>query len=438
MKQCLLFLSALLLHITAADANPSFRILHWKTSNGAEVVFYQAMDVPMLDISIAFRAGSAFDKKNYGLSMLTTTLLDQGNSGLSSDAIAKKLAETGAQYEGGSTKDMALLRLRTLTEKTALNKAIGVFASILSHPDFTKEAFLREKNQQLMAITQSQESPDELANQRFFQALYKNHPYAHPVNGDQQSVSQITIEQINDFYHQYFVSHNALIVLVGAIDKPTAVQIAERLFKELPTGKAAPTVPMPTMLNEAVDIEVNFPSSQTAIRLGQLGMTHHDQHFFPLQVGNYILGGGSMVSQLAKELREKKGLTYGVYSQFSPMLARGPFLISLSTKNNQANLAGQLTRETMAKFIENGPSEAELQAAKHYLTGNFPISLSSNRQIAEVLLRMTFYHLPNDFLKTYVERINAVSTAEVKAAFKADINPKKLLQVTVGPLLSNQ
>ncbi|WP_133127525.1 M16 family metallopeptidase [Legionella nagasakiensis] len=418
-------------HVLAAK---TFEAQRWLTSHGAQVIFYQAMEVPMLDISVAFAAGSAYDGDHFGLSTLTTELLNQGNAGFDANTVAEKLAETGAQYDGESSRDMAVLNLKTLTDPKSLKEATDVFALIVNHPDFPPQAFAREKNQQLMSIAQSQESPEEIANQTFFKALYDTHPYAHPIRGTQESVKALTIEQVRRFYKQYFVSHNAIIVMVGAIDKSTAQQLAEKLTADLPTGQAAAKIPAAHPLAEELTIEVQFPSSQSMIRLGQLGIDHHNKHYFPLIVGNYILGGGTLVSQLGYEVRQKRGLTYGIYSQFIPMPGLGPFIISLATQNKQAATATDVTRKTLDAYLKAGPSEEELTAAKQYLIGSFPLSLASNRNIANMLLKIAFYHLPEDYLDTYTSQIANVTTEQIKQAFVHTITPNKLLQVTVGNL----
>lgn len=418
--------------ISLPFAATPFATIQWKTSNGAHVVFYQAMEVPMLEISIAFAAGSAYDGEKYGLSALTTRLLNQGNDHLSENTIAEQLAETGSQYGAANSQNMVVLNLKTLTRPDALKSACATFTTIIAHPDFPESSFKREKQQQLLSITQAQESPDIIANQTFFQALYKNHPYAHPLIGDRNSVDKLTLEQVRSFYKKYFVSSNATIVLVGAIDKVTAEQLAEQMMKDLPTGNPPPKIPHADALAEGLDIEAQFPSTQTVLRLGQLGITHHDPNYFPLVVGNYILGGGSIVSKLSLELREKRGLTYGVYSQFLPMPGDGPFLIALSTKTSQTKTAIKMTRETLSSFIKNGPNEEELMAAKQYLTGSYPLSLASNRSIADMLLKIAFFHLPDDYLQTYTHHINTVTTEQIRTAFQQLINPDKLLQVSVG------
>lgn len=409
-----------------------FKTSSWVTTKGARVVFYQAMEVPMLDISIAFAAGSAYDEDAFGLSTITTQLLNQGSGGLSARAIADALAATGAQFEAESNKDMAVFNLKTLTNPTNLKKATDVYASIINHPNFSIDSFDRTKKQQLMAIAQSEQSPDDLANKTFFQVLYKNHPYAHPTIGYEDTVKAVTIEQVQQFYHRFFVSSNAVIVLVGAINQSTAEGLAENLTKDLPKGGPAPALLKAKPLSEAVNVEVPFPSSQTVVRLGQLGIDHNNSHYFPLQVGNYILGGGSLVSRLAHELREKRGLTYGVSSQFAPMPGRGPFGIAFATRHSQAKTAQDLARETLTSFIKTGPNANELLTAKQYLTGSFPLSLASNQSIGNMLLKIAFYRLPADYLTTYVEHINAVTTDDIKEAFQHVITPDKLLQVAVG------
>ncbi|MBL7480703.1 M16 family metallopeptidase [Legionella bononiensis] len=410
----------------------TFKTEKWLTKNGVQVVFYQAMEVPMLDISMAFAAGSAYDGTQYGLSALTAHLMNQGNGGKDATAVAEALADTGAQFDAETSRDMTVFSLRTLTRKDALEQSTQVFNQIINHPDFPDEAFENEKQQQLMAVEQVDESPDDVASLNFFQTLYQEHPYAHPVNGTIPTLSGITKKHVVEFYKNYYVTNNAVLVMVGALDNKQAHQLAEQLTQDLQQGKSAGVIPKANQLSNAEQINIPFPSSQTVVRLGQIGIDHHNPNYFPLIVGNYILGGGALVSRLAVEVREKRGLTYGVDSQFVPMPGEGPFIISLSTKNDQATNALDITHNTLNRFISNGPSKEELDSAKKYLTGSFPLSLASNRNIAGLLLRMAFYHLPDNYLDTYVQRINAVTHDEIKQAFKEQVNPDKLLLVTVG------
>ncbi|MFI4918976.1 MAG: M16 family metallopeptidase [Legionellales bacterium] len=421
----MLFLS---LHVFAN----TFKTEKWVTNNGVQVIFFQAMEVPMLDISLAFAAGSAYDGSQYGLSALTGQMMNQGNAGKDATTVAEALADTGAQFNAENSKDMIVFSLRTLTDHQALEQSKTTFSQIINHPDFPDDAFNHEKKQLLMAIEQAKDSPEEIANLNFFKVLYQQHPYAHPLNGTTASMSALKKSDVIQFYKHYYVGANAFLVIAGAIDHHQAHQIAEQLTHELPQGTPATPVPKAKPLTHAEKINIKFPSSQTIIRLGQMGIDHQNPDYFPLVVGNYILGGGSLGSQLGVEVREKRGLTYGIDSQFVPMLGKGPFLISLSSKNDQATTALKIIDETLQKFINNGPSQHELAAAKRYLTGSFPLSLASNRSITGLLLRIAFYHLPDNYLDTYVAHINAVTNEEIKQAFKRQINPNNLLLITVG------
>lgn len=415
----------------SAQAN-SFNTEKWTTANGVKVVFYKAMEVPMLDISLAFAAGSAYDEQHYGLSALTSRMLNEGSAGLDASTIAEALADTGAQFDAASSRDMTVLNLRTLTTEPALNQATTTFAQIINQPDFPKDAFAREQQQVLMGIKQTAQSPDEVASISFFQNLYKKHPYAHPVSGTKNTIKAITAEQVRAFYKKYYVAYNATLVLVGAIDSTTAHKLADKLTAQLAAGTTAAVITKAPQLSAAETIAIPFPSSQTVLRLGQIGIDHQHSEYFPLIVGNYILGGGALVSRLAVEVREKKGLTYGVDSQFVPMPGEGPFLISLSTRSDQANTALDITKNTLNQFINDGPNKQELHAAKQYLTGSFPMSLASNRTIANLLLRMAFYKLPDNYLDNYVNKINAVTDEQIKQAFKHQVDTKKLLLIRVG------
>ncbi len=404
----------------------------WATSSGVQVVFHQANEVPLLDISIAFDAGSARDEKHFGLSELTARILDKGYGGLKPGILADQFAATGATHTTGSSQDMLTLSLRTLVEPPALSKATELFASLINNPTFSTDSLSHAKNQQLMAIKQNQESPAIIAENAFYNALYGAHPYGHPIHGDSKTVNAITLKDIQQFYQRFIVGNNAVMVLVGAIDETRAHQITEQITKGISKGTKAPAIPHATMLKQAINIDIPHPGSQTILCSGQLGITHQDKDYFPLMVGNHILGGGSLVTELAHELREKRGLTYSVTSKFSAMPGVGPFIILLSTKNSQTQAARQITHDTVDRFIKNGPSESVLTAAKHNLTGSFPQALAGNKNITNMLLRIAFYHLPENFLNDYVSHVNAVSIIDIQNAFQRHLKLANFINITVG------
>lgn len=416
---------------TLLHAN-SFKVQEWRTSRGARVIFYQTFEIPTLNINVAFSAGSARDGKHFGLCALTTSLLNQGNNGLKGSLIAERFANVGAQFSRESSRDMVVLALKTLVNPELLQPAIDTFSLVIGRPDFPARAFQREQRQQLVSINQQFESPNLIANTVLFERLYHDHPYGHPILGTENCVQNITRLDVRRFYERFFVASNAVIVLVGAIQVEEAKRIAELIVYHLPQGRPAGLIPFTSRPRSGGEISVPFPSTQTILRLGQIGITHASPEYFPLMVGNYILGGGGLVSRLSNEIREKRGLSYGVTSQLTPMLREGPFLISLSTETKQSNLALKVTKETLMRFITQGPDENELLAAKKYLTGSFPLSMADNTSIGQILLRMAFYNLPSDYINTYKQHINAVSTADIKRAFQSQVSPDKMLLVSVG------
>ena len=417
--------------------NPSiantFKIERWITKNKVSVAFYQAMEVPMLDISIAFAAGSAYDEDHFGLSALTAQMINEGSAGLNATQVAEQLAKNGSQFFIETSRDMSLFTLRTLTNNKAYQQATTTLTNMLTRPNFSSASFELMKKQQIMAIEQINQSPEDIATEQFLAHLYGKHPYAHPVNGTFSTVQELTRKQSVDFYKKYYTANNAILVLVGAIDSSEAHQLADKLTANLPQGAPLQPLDKAQPLKTAEAINIAFPSSQTIIRLGQVGIDHQDLNYFPLLVGNYILGGSNLTSELAEELREKRGLTYGIHSEIVPMSGKGPFLINFSTQHTQTKQAIQLAEQTLRLFIKNGPSEEELKAAKRYLIGSYPLSLASNRSIAALLSRILFYHLPSDYLDTYVAKINAVTITDIKKAFQQLIQPNKLLFITVGP-----
>lgn len=422
-------LGILLLSMHVAFAKPIV-IERFQTRSGVTVLFHKAPQVPMVNIALAFHAGSAYDDTHPGISALTAALLNQGSTTQNAQTISEKLANTGASYQHAVTRDMAIFELQTLTEPLALQEAVQLFREILSKPLFSYASISHEKQQQLTQLKLEENSPSEIANRIFFETLYQKHPYAHNVYGSPQSIQSITQRDIQQFYRRYFVQDNVIIAMSGAINSEKAHEIAETLTESLLKGEKASPIPQALPLEKAVTQTVAYPSEQTALRLGQTAIDYHDPRFFDLLVGNHILGGASLLSRLSATLRQGEGLTYGVYSQFLPLLGKGPFIISLSTNGKERERALSLITSTLERFLNEGPEEAELLDAKRYLTGHFFLSLAGNSEMTHIMLKMAFYELPEDFLNTYVINIQSVTSEQIKKAFQ-DIS-NHLVRVEVG------
>lgn len=431
-KRSFVLITVLFASTIFAAEKPVLNIQHWQTQNGANAYFVQSDQLPMLDIQVAFAAGSAYDQNQYGVAQLTNNLLDEGTKELSADQIANQFANVGAIYTAGVDRDMATVGLRSLVDKKYFDPALKTFIDVLSQPTFPKKEFERLQSNTLTAIEQQQQLPSLVAQKTFMQKLYGNQPYGHATIGTTETIKTITLADVRKFYQQHYVAKNAIIAMVGDISLSQAKDIAEQLSASLPAG--SPT----TKLAEAQAIKqsqrtkhIAFPASQTTLLIGQIGINRTNPDRFPLYVGNYILGGG-MTSRLYQNVRETRGLAYTVSSGFSLNQYRGPFAVFLQTKNNQTRSATSITNKTLTAFLARGPSKKELTAAKQHIIGAFPLGIASNSAILANLINIGFYGLPTNYLDTYRDKIEAVTNQQIRQAFNKYIKPQQLITVSVG------
>ncbi|TVT54185.1 MAG: insulinase family protein [Sedimenticola thiotaurini] len=406
-------------------------IQSWQTSKGARVLYVEAPELPMVDLRIVFDAGSARDAVP-GVASLTNALLEEGAGDWSADEIAERLDSVGSEMTSSAHRDMAWVSARTLTEKHALTKTLDTLAQVVSAPRFDMAELERNRKAMLTSLSHDEQSPGSVAQKAFMKTLFKEHPYASPVEGTKESLTAITREDVLKHYQRYYVAKNAVIAIVGAVDRQEAARMAELITDGLEAGERAPELPMVSQLDAATAVDIQFPSSQSHILMGQPGIYRGDPDYFVLYVGNHILGGSGLVSLLSEEVREKRGLSYSVYSYFSPMRRNGPFLIGAQTQNAKAQEALTVIRQTLARFVEQGPSEDELTAAKQNITGGFPLRIASNSKILEYLAMLGFYDLPLDYLNVFVSKINGVTREQIREAFQRRVQPENLITVVVG------
>ena len=408
------------------------KIEHWQTIGGSRVYYVHTEGLPMADIQVVFNAGSASDGQQFGLSALTADLIDTGAGKWNADEIAQRFESVGAQFGVSSSMDTTTVSLRTLTDKTLFDKALETMQVILTKPAFNQADFKREQRRTLSGLKQQEESPAALASIAFYNALYGTHPYAHPESGVIKTVSAFKAADIRHFYQKFYVADNAIVVIVGALSKQQAEQTAEQLLAGLPLGKRPETLPDVAMPLKATQQHIEFPSSQTHVLVGLPGSYRKDPDYFNLYVGNHILGGSGLVSKLFDEIREKRGLAYSASSNFMPMLKPGPFLISLQTRNDQTAQALQVLNQTLADFINKGPTEVELTAAKKNITGGFAMRFDTNKELAGYVAMIGFYEMPLDYLDTFQQKTEQVTVASITDAFKRRVNPQLLQTITVG------
>ena len=423
---------------TTLYSKAKFSIKYWTTSKGTDVYYVHAPELPMVDIQVLFDAGSTRDGDSLGIAMLTNSLLADGANGEDADMISNGFESLGAIYASDVGYDSASLQLRSLTENDLLTKAIKNFKKVISLPDFPEDALERKRSQMLIAIKAKEQSPAAIAKDTFMSAIYQSHPYGQPSDGNEVSIKAITRKDIVSFYNKFYTAKNSMIAIVGAIDRKSAEEISEDIVNALQDGEKVSLLSKVKDLDDSKNIFIEYPSTQTHILVGQPGVKRGDADYFPLYVGNHILGGGGMVSRLFEEVREKRGLSYSAYSYFSPMRFKGPFIAGLQTKTDQSDEAISVVLENIKNYIELGPTEEELISAKKNIIGGFPLRVDSNSKILNYVVVVGYYKLPLDYLRTFNSNVEAVTIEHIKDAFKRRLTVDNLVTVKVGTSTNNK
>ena len=420
-----------------APARRALDIQTWTTAEGAKVLFVAAPQLPMFDLRLTFAAGSSQDGAVPGLAMLTNAMLNEGVAGKDVGAIAEGFEGLGAHFGNGAYRDMAVVSLRSLSQRELREPALALFTQVLGAPNFPADSLARIQNQLLAGFEYQKQNPGKLAGIALFEALYGSHPYAHSSDGNAQSIPAITLEQLRAFHAKAYTASNAVIAVVGALSRSEAEAISAQVSAALPKGPALAKAPQPAV-PKAGRQHIEHPSKQTHLLLAQLGIDRREPDYAALYIGNQILGGGGFGTRLMEEVREKRGLTYGIYSGFSAMQARGPFMINLQTRAELSEGALTLVQEILRDYLANGPTQKELDDAKRELAGSFPLSTASNADIVGQLGSMGFYDLPLSYLEDFMAQIQALSVEQVRTAMAKHLNPAAMLIVSAGPTVAQQ
>jgi zinc protease len=427
-KNVLLIVSLVLVSLTA---HAGLNIQHWQTASGTRVYFVENHDLPIIDVSINFPAGSARDTQaSSGVAGITRYMMTLGAAGMDEETLTNEFADIGAVFGGEFDLDRAGFKLRTLTSEQS--KALETFNKVLHKPDFPEAVFAREKVRIVSGLQESATKPESISNKLFMRALYGTHPYSLSEDGEEQTISALQVSDLRKFYQAHYTAKSAVIAMIGDMTQAQARAIADNMSAGLPQGPAIAKLPPVAPLTAPNVQSEKHPASQAHIMVGQPGIKRGDPDYFPLYVGNYILGGGGFVSRLTEEVREKRGLVYSVYSYFMPMAEAGPFQIGLQTKKEQANDALKLVNSTVQQFVEKGVTEKELKAAKSNLIGGFPMRIDSNSKILDYISVIGFYQLPLTYLDEFNAQIAKVTTQQIKEAYQRRIKQANFATVIVG------
>lgn len=431
-----LLLAALLAPAAAFAALP---IQHWTLPNGAGLWLIESPGLPMVDVQVDFDAGGRREPAGQaGLANLTASMTAKGVEArgglpaLDENQLSEAWADLGAGFGASAGSDRMSFTLRTLTDPKLLDQAVQLGARQLGEPAFPDAVWQRERQRIAASIRESNTRPGTVAARAFAAAVYGGHPYGHEMT--EQTLGRIAVADMRAFHQRLVMPCRAKVSVVGAVNRAQAEQIATRLLARLPQGRceALPAVPEVPALTAAVARNIPFASAQAQVLIGQPGYRRDDPDYFPLLVGNYILGGGGFVSRLSTEVREKRGLSYSVYSYFSPGMHAGAFTLGLQTRPDQAAQAVAVAQEVVARFVAEGPTEAELKAARDFMIGGFALRIDSNQKLLDNLASLAWHKLPLDYLDTWTTQVERVTAEQVRAAFARKLQPQRMVTVVLG------
>ena len=428
------YLAGIVLLVLAHAAHALLPIQHWETKQGARVYFVENRDLPMLDVSVDFPAGSGFDtREKNGAANMTSNMLRLGAGGMDENEIAVKLADVGAQFAGRFDSDRGGVGMRMLSSARERDASLDILGRMLAKPEFPAQVLEREKARLIAALKEADTKPDTIASRTFSRLVYPDHPYGLRSSGEIETIAKLTRDDLAQFHRRFYTADRAVVAIMGDVSREQAAAIAEALTAPLPKSEgAAPALPQAAEPTKAETRWVTHHASQSHIMIGAPGIKREDPDYFALFVGNHILGGGGFTSRMTDEVRQKRGLAYSAYSYFSPMLREGPFVIGMQTKGEQAREALAVAQKTLVDFVGQGPTAKELAAAKKNIIGGFPLRIDSNRKIHEYLAVIGFYRLPLTYLDDFVKNVERVTADQIKAAFQKRVHPDRMITVVVG------
>ena len=407
---------------------------------GAKAYLVQTQALPMLDIEISIDAGDRFDPTGKsGLASMTAELMNYGarssKGALSEAQIADEIADLGANFGISVGGERAVIRIRSLSRKDLRDRAVQLASAMLSAPTYDAKILEREKQRAITGLLEAETKPESVLERRFRKSVYGNYPLSE--SPSVKSVGSVSVSDLARFHQQFYRGDRIIVSIVGDVSPAEASEIVGVLLKNVPqSGAAIPALPQfersPIEPLASRQIYIPFDSQQAHIAMGMTAITRSNPDYFPLIVGNYILGGGGFVSRLMSEVREKRGLAYSVFSYFAPGKDTGIFQAGLQTKGDQATLALDVMNSTIANFIANGATPSELQAAKANLVNGFPLRIDNNRKLLDNVSSIAWNNLPLDTLETWTTKVDAVTLEQVSAAFQKYLAMDRMKIVVLG------
>ena len=407
---------------------------------GAQAYLVQTKALPMVDIEVSIDAGDRYDPVGKsGLADMTAGLMSYGAKGskgvLTEAQIADEIADLGANIGLSVGGERAILRIRSLSRKDLRDRAVQLAAAMLTAPTYDANIVAREKQRTITSLLEAETKPEFVLERRFRKSVYGEYPLAN--SPTVKSVGAVNANDLKQFHQRFYRGDRMIVSIVGDVDRTQANEIVQILLRQIPQS-GQPVAKLPTLQRSPIEplaqreIQIPFDSQQAHIAMGMTAVARNNPDYFPLLVGNYILGGGGFVSRLMSEVREKRGLAYSVFSYFAPGKENGIFQAGLQTKNDQASLALDVMSSTMAQFIADGPTPSELAAAKANLVNGYPLRIDNNRKLLDNVSSIVWNDLPLDTMDVWTKQVEAVTLDQVKTAFQKYLAMDRMKIVVLG------
>lgn len=400
-------------------------------ANGAVVVTSEQKALPMVTMSLLIEGGARLDPAGReGLANLAAQLLTYGTKNHTAVQLSEALDFLGASLTTGCTEETVTINFTLL--KKDLDEGLRLLAEVLTEASFPPEEIERRKQAVIAGIRAQEEQPGQIAEVKFLETLFPKSPYGRRVEGSPDSVKNIDRAGLLAFYENELRPDRAIFAVVGDVSQQEIVEklnAALRPWQKKPAAKLPPPNAVP---GAPAFIKINKQLTQANIVLGHAGVPRNHPDYYAVQVMNYILGGGGFSSRMMDSIRNERGFAYSVYSQFDPGKYTGSFQVVMQTKNESAGEAIKIAVAEIRKMREQGVTDSELNEAKDYLIGSFPLRFDTNRKVAAFLSQVEFYGLGLDYPDRYPEIIRKISREDVLRAATTYLHPEKLITVVVA------
>lgn len=405
----------------------------WQTADGVTVTLAERHELPIVNLSVVFKGAGEIGSSKAGVAGFVSDMLALGTRQYDENQFADAANHLGITLASTNDLENATVNLVSLSRSDRLSEAANLMNQMLAEPRFDHKVFTREQQQAIAVYRQKISDPYYVGDKMLTTALYPDHPYRQSAQTDDAALSAVSLDDVRSFYRSHFVKNRAYVNIVGDVNRRQAEQLAHDVLNGLPkTAHTLPEIPkVPTHLGKCTYVPF-ADKEQVIVMMGVPMGIYRDPDRFALAVGNHILGGGGFDSRLMKKLRDEMGLVYNVSSNRSVLTQAAPFEITLATKKDKVDAAVMAVRQVIAEFLENGPTEKEVQQAKDKIIGGFPLNFDTNAKTLAAVEDVGVLGLPLDYLDTYPNEIRRVTVAQIRETWRRRLNLNEMDTVIVG------